>query len=216
MNSILIADDHILFREGLRSLIGHWTDFVVAGEASNGAEAVEMAHELLPEIVLMDVTMPVMNGIEATRRIARELPSTHIVMLTVAEEPDYLFQALKNGARGYVLKDTPSRRLRDLLRGVLRGETPLSGAVATLMLENFRREESEPAASPEVEPLTEREQQVLEWVVEGLTNAEIATQLYLSENTVKKYLRNILQKLHLNSRVEAAVYAVREGIVEER
>jgi len=215
MNSILIADDHILFREGLRSLVGHWDDFVVVGEACNGAQAVEMARELLPDVVLMDITMPVLDGIEATRRIARELPTTHIVMLTVAEEPDFLFQALKNGAHGYVLKDTPSRRLHDLLRGVLRGETPLSGTMATMMLENFRRDESQPSETLEIEPLTERERQVLELVVEGLTNAEIATQLYLSENTVKKYLRNILQKFHLNSRVEAAVYAVRAGIVEE-
>lgn len=215
MNSILIADDHILFREGLRSLIGHWDDFVVVGEAGNGAEAVALARELLPDIVLMDITMPVMDGIEAARRVAREVPATRIVMLTVAEEPEYLFQALKHGAHGYVLKDTPSRRLHDLLRGVLRGESPLSGIIATMMLENFKEGSSDYEAKSETEPLTEREQQVLELVVQGLTNAEIAGRLFLSENTVKKYLRNILQKFHLNSRVEAAVYAVREGIVQE-
>ncbi|MFW5943421.1 MAG: response regulator [Chloroflexota bacterium] len=215
MNKILIADDHILFREGLRSLINRWQDFEVVGEASNGVEAVKLAHELLPDIVLMDITMPEQSGIEAAGQIARQLPATRIVMLTVAEEPDFLFRALKNGAHGYVLKDIPSRRLRDLLRGVLRGETPLSGTMATMMLDNFKGSESEQSTTVATEPLTEREQQVLELVVEGLTNAEIAEQLFLSENTVKKYLSNVLQKFHLNSRVEAAVYAVREGIVEE-
>jgi DNA-binding NarL/FixJ family response regulator len=215
MNSILLADDHVLFREGLRSLIGHWQDFTVVGEAGNGAEAVALARELLPDIILMDITMPVQNGIEAARQIARELPATRIVMLTVAEEPEYLFQALKNGAHGYVLKDTPSRRLHDLLRGVLRGESPLSGIVATLMLDNFKKNEESRTARAATEPLAEREQQVLELVVQGLTNAEIALRLFLSENTVKKYLRNILQKFHLNSRVEAAVFAVREGMVEQ-
>lgn len=215
MNTILIADDHILFREGLRSLIRHWEDFEVAGEAANGLQAVQLARELLPDIILMDITMPLQNGIEATRQIARELPTTRIVMLTVSEEPDSLFQALKNGAHGYVLKDTPSRRLHDLLRGVLRGETPLSGTMATMMLDNFKGGEGPQDTAPGAEPLTEREQQILECVVEGLTNAETAARLYLSENTVKKYLSNILQKLHLNSRVEAAVYAVREGIVDE-
>jgi len=214
MNSILIVDDHILFREGLRSLIRHWEDFEVVGEAANGVEAVERAHELLPDIVLMDITMPVQGGIEAAQRIARELPAIRIVMLTVAEEPDFLFQALKNGAHGYVLKDTPSRRLHALLRGVLRGEAPFSGIMATMMLENFKCNEGNREAILETEPLTEREQHVLELVVEGLTNAEIASRLFLSENTVKKYLSNILQKFHLNSRVEAAVYAVREGIVK--
>ena len=215
MNTILIADDHILFREGLCSLIRHWDDFEVVGEAGDGAQAVQLARELFPDIVLMDITMPVQNGIDAARQLARELPATRIVMLTVSEEPDSLFQALKNGAHGYVLKDTPARRLHDLLRGVLRGESPLSGPMATMMLQNFKNKESQQEVCFAAEPLTERERQVLEGVVQGLTNAEIASRLYLSENTVKKYLSNILQKFHLNNRVEAAVYAVREGIVEK-
>lgn len=215
MNTILIADDHNLFREGLRSLINRWQEFEVVGEASNGIEAVKLARELLPDIVLMDITMPQLSGIEAAGQITRQLPATRIVMLTVAEEPGFLFQALKNGAHGYVLKDIPSRRLHDLLRGVMRGESPLSGPMATMMLDNFKSGEGEQSATITTEPLTEREQQVLELVVEGMTNAEIADRLCLSENTVKKYLSNVLHKFHLSSRVEAAVYAVREGIVTE-
>jgi two-component system nitrate/nitrite response regulator NarL len=214
MNSILIADDHVLFREGMQAIIRHWDDFEVCGEASNGAQAIEMAHKLLPDILLMDIHMPVMDGIEATRRLARELPSVRIVMLTMSEEGEDLFNAIKYGAQGYVLKDTPSKRLHDELRRMLIGESPLSGLMATKVLEEFNRF-SGPHQTPAEyrEPLTEREQQVLELLVEGLPNSEIAERICLSENTVKKHLRNILEKLHLNNRVEAAVYAVKEGLV---
>jgi DNA-binding NarL/FixJ family response regulator len=215
MSSILIADDHVLFREGLHGLIGHWEDFEVCGEASNGSEALKMARELLPDIILMDINMPVMDGIEATRRISRELPSIKIVMLTMSAEEDNLFNAIKSGAQGYVLKDTPSKRLHDELRGMLRGEAPLSGLMATKVLEEFNRSTGKSqTTSAFCDPLTEREQQVLELMVTGLSNGEIAEKIYLSENTVKKHIRNILDKLHLNNRVEVAVYAVRRGIVD--
>lgn len=214
MNTILIADDHILFREGLRSLIRHWEDFEVVGEAANGIEALALAHKLMPDIVLMDITMPGMGGIEATRQMVRELPATNVVILTVSEDEDDLFEALKYGARGYVLKNIPSRRLHDYLRGVLSGESPLSGIMAAKILEDFHRPRQETEVAVDEEPLTEREQAVLELVVEGHTNVEIAERLYLSEHTVKKYLGNVLQKLHLNNRVEAAVYAVRKGLVD--
>ena len=215
-NTLLIVDDHILFREGLRNIINHWDDFEVIGEARNGQEALSLARQHLPDIVLMDIAMPVMDGLQATQQIARELPATKVVMLTMSEDEDDLFQALKWGARGYVLKDTPSSGLHKKLQGVLRGEAALSGMMATKILNEF----SKPGASfgtPEAagtEPLTDREQQVLELVVQGLTNPEIADKLYLSENTIKKYLHNILEKLHLNNRVEAAIYAVREGLVK--
>lgn len=215
MNSILIVDDHILFREGIRGIIGHWDDFEVCGEASNGAEAIKMAHEMLPDIILMDIHMPVMDGLEATRRISGELPSTRIVILTISEDEEDLFKAIQYGAQGYVLKDTPSKRLHDELRKLLQGETPLSGLMATKVLEEFNRATGQHHPSCEqCEPLTEREQQVLELVVNGMSNVEIAEQIFLSENTVKKHLRNILEKLHLNNRVEAAVYAVRRGLVD--
>lgn len=215
MNSILVVDDHILFREGLLSIIKHWEDFQVVGEAVNGKDALEKAHELLPDIILMDINMPGISGIEATRRITRELPSIRVVILTMSDEEDDLFNAIKCGAQGYVLKNTPSKRLHDELRGAMRGETPISGVMATKVLEEFNRLKAGPrSANVYNEPLSEREIQVLELIVQGLSNAEIAEKTFLSENTVKKHLRNILDKLHLNNRVEAAVYAIREGLVD--
>ncbi len=215
MVTILIADDHILFREGLHSIIGRWEDFEICGEASNGVEALKMAREMRPDIVLMDINMPVMDGIEATRYISHELPSIRVVMLTMSDEEEKLFKAIKSGAQGYVLKDTPSKRLHDELRKLSNGETPLSGLMATKLLEEFSRSSDQSKhASEEHAPLTEREKQVLELIVQGLSNTEIAEKIFLSENTVKKYLRDILEKLHLNNRVEAAVYAVRRGLVE--
>lgn len=213
--SILIVDDHVLFREGLHNIISRWDDFEVVGEARNGLEAVEMARNLLPDIVLMDISMPVMDGLQATRLIARELPSTQVVILTMSEEEENLFRAIQYGARGYVLKDTPSAGLRKKLDGVMRGEAALSGSMATKILNEFSKPRPRLAnlENDNLERLSEREQQVLELVVQGLSNPEIAEKLYLSENTIKKYLHNILEKLHLNNRVEAAIYAVKEGLV---
>jgi len=215
-NTILVVDDHLLFREGLCNIIGRWDDFEVVGEAQNGAEAIQKTRDLLPDIILMDITMPVMNGIQATRQISRVYPATKIVILTVSEEEDNLMEAIKSGAKGYVLKDTPSRRLHDQLRSVLRGEAALSGVMAEKILQEFNRPRdftvTEEAIT--VEALTDREQEVLQLVVKGLTNSEIGERLTISENTVKKYLHNILEKLNLNNRVEAAIYAVKEGLVK--
>ena len=215
-NTLLIVDDHNLFREGLCNIINHWEDFEVVGEARNGQEALILACQHLPDIILMDITMPVMGGLQATQQIARELPATKVVMLTMSEDEDDLFQALKWGARGYVLKDIPSNGLHKKLQGVLRGEAALSGMMATKILNEFSKSNASlgTLVSAGTEPLTDREQQVLELVVEGLTNPQIADRLYLSENTIKKYLHNILEKLHLNNRVEAAIFAVREGLVK--
>lgn len=215
MNSILIVDDHVLFREGLQDIVGRWEDFEVCGEAGNGQEALKMARELLPDIILMDIHMPGMDGIEATRRISCELPSIRIVILTVSEEEEDLFKAIKCGAQGYVLKNTPSKRLHDYLRSMLKGETPLSGLMATKILEVFIHSAGQsPTSSEYRERLTKREQQVLEMIVQGLSNVEIAEKIYLSENTIKKYVHHILEKLHLNNRLEAAVYAIRQGLVD--
>ena len=217
MNTVLIVDDHALFREGLRNIIGRLEDFSVVGEAKYGQEAILSAQELMPDIILMDISMPVMDGIAATRRIVREMPAIRVVILTMSEEAEDLFEAIKVGARGYVLKDTPSHRLHDKLSGVLQGEAPLSGLMAAKILNEFNKLNETPEARLEAsrDPLTAREKQVLELVVQGLSNPEISAQLYLSQNTVKKYLHNVLEKLHLNNRVEAALYAVREGLVDE-
>jgi DNA-binding NarL/FixJ family response regulator len=217
MNSVLLVDDHLLFREGLRGIIKHWNDFEVIGEASNGYEALETTRKLMPDLVLMDINMPEMDGLEATRRIVREFPSTHVVMLTVSEEQEDLFEAIKVGAQGYVLKDMPSRRLHDLLRGIMRGESALSGIVASKILAEFSEmvNPKVSSGSADLDLLSERETEVLGLLAEGLSNREIAERLVLSENTIKKHVRNILAKLHVNNRVQAAVYAKGEGILRK-
>ena len=220
MITILIADDHLLFREGIHRLIDDWTDFEVVGEARNGQEALEMCQKFLPDIVLMDVHMPEMNGVEATAHIRNKLPGTRIVMLTVSENENDLFEAIKNGAQGYILKDVPSKRLHDLLRGVIKDEAPLSGAIAAKMLSEFNRwgqASNNPTRTfpdERTEPLSERETEILRLITAGLSNTEIAEKLVVSEQTVKKHLHNILGKLQLNNRVQAAVYAVRKGLVK--
>jgi DNA-binding NarL/FixJ family response regulator len=215
MKKILIVDDHVLFREGMRKIICQWNDYEVVGEAANGLEAINLSRELIPDIILMDIAMPVMDGIQATRQITSEFPSICVVVLTTSEEEEDLLNAIRYGAQGYILKDTPSKRLHDELRRMAQGETPLSGLMATKVLKEFGRFNSPAQAPGEYrEPLTEREHQILELLVEGLSNIEIAERAYLSENTVKKHVRNILEKFHSNNRVEAAVYAVREGLVD--
>lgn len=215
-NTLLIVDDHVLFREGLRTIISRWDDFEVVGEACNGQEAIELARDLLPDIILMDIAMPVLDGLRATRQICRELPASRVVMLTMSEDEENLFEAIQNGARGYVLKVIPSAGLHKKLSAVVRGEAALSGVMATKILNEFGKLKAglDVPETACLETLTEREQQVLEGVVQGLSNPEIAEQLHLSENTVKKYLHNILEKLHLNNRVEAAIYAIKEGLVK--
>jgi DNA-binding NarL/FixJ family response regulator len=212
MNTLMIVDDHILFREGMRNIIRQWDDFKLVGEAANGEEAVALARQLRPDIILMDIFMPGMDGIEATRQIAREMPETHIVMLTTSENEEDLKNACRSGAHGYVLKDTPAKKLHDELCGLMAGEAPLSGLMATKMMQEFCRS-CEQAEPERIEPLTEREQQVLKLLVAGYSNSEIAERVFLSENTVKKHLRSIQEKFHAANRVEAAVYAVRAGLV---
>jgi len=215
VKTVLIVDDHVMFREGMRNIIHHWDDYEVVGEASNGLEACSLSRDLQPDVILMDISMPVMDGIQATKEISSELPSTHIVMLTTSEIESDLINAIRNGAHGYVLKDMPSKRLHDELRRMLRGEAPLSGLMAGKMLNGLGRANnpSQAASEPRV-PLTEREQQVLEGIVEGLSNREIADRIFLSENTVKKHIKNIMWKLGLKNRVECAVYAIRNKLVE--
>lgn len=216
MYTLLLVDDHVLFREGLHSIIERWDDFTVVGEASSGEEAVSKARELLPDLILMDVSMPGIGGLEATNRILQEILTTRVVMVTVSENEDDLFAALKHGAQGYILKNTPSRRLHSLLQGVMEGEAPISGLMAAKMLTEFNDQKPRTMqANIGIKQLTDREIELLHLVAEGLTNQEIAKRLYISENTIKKYLRNILAKLHLNNRVQAAVFAVQEGLLAD-
>lgn len=201
---VLLADDHPLFREGLAGIINSQTDMKVVGEANDGLEACIKAQELKPDLILMDVQMPGMNGLEATRKIKQTLPNTVVVMLTVRDDDDKLFEALKNGAQGYLLKDIRSQILLDMLRGALRGEAALSPRLAGRVLNEFRRLKGGSIRQETEEELTEREHEVLSQISQGASDKEIAQALNISLNTVKTHVRNILAKLHVNSRREAA------------
>jgi DNA-binding NarL/FixJ family response regulator len=205
---VVLADDHPLFRDGVASLLGAWGHEVV-GMAGDGEEAVTLVERLRPDLVLMDVAMPGMTGLEATRRLVVSRPDTAIVMLTASEDEDDLFAAMKAGARGYLLKNLEANQLRAMIEAVERGEAAISPATAARIIAEFAR----PASAPSPDRLTERETSVLRLVVAGQRNKEIAAQLGISENTVKFHLRNILEKLHAESRTEVAARAVREGLV---
>jgi two-component system NarL family response regulator len=209
---VLIVDDHHLFRDGLGALIARWDDFELVGSAADGAEGVELARRLGPELVLMDVRMPGMDGVDATARIHEHRPSTRIVMLTTSSLGEDVFNALRNGAHGYVVKDEPAERLHAYLQAVMRGEVALSSAIAGRVLAQLSAVNSKSPAPVTV--LTSREREVLRQLVDGLTNDEIAMSLNVSEATVKKHLGRVMTKLHLDNRVQLAVYSVREGLVD--
>lgn len=205
---VLLADDHALFRDGLASLLGAW-EMEVVGQASDGLEAVAQTRRLKPDLVLMDVHMPRVNGLEATRIIKAELPETTVVILTVSDDEDDLFEAVKSGAQGYILKNIPGDEFGRLLSNLAQGEPAMSRGLAKRVLEEFARYSSEPQGrgAQEDEPLTGRERQVLEEVVSGRTNKEIGAALFISEETVKFHLKNIMQKLHLRNRAEVVAWA---------
>jgi DNA-binding NarL/FixJ family response regulator len=209
---ILLADDHPLFRDGITSLVEAWGHEVV-GNASDGPAAVIQADELAPDLILMDVAMPGGGGLEATRRIAATHPEIPIVMLTASEGEDDLFAAIKAGARGYLLKNLEARELRAMLEAVERGEAAVTPATAARILAELARPAA-PAGPVRPDRLTDRERDVLRLVVAGHRNKEIAALLGISENTAKFHLRNILEKLHAESRAEVAARAVREHLVD--
>lgn len=212
---VLLADDHALFREGLAGILNAQPDFEVVGEASDGLEALVKAQALVPDLILMDIGMPGCDGLEATRRIKKELPAVTIVILTVRDEEEKLFEAIKYGAQGYLLKSIRSQTMLEMLRGAMRGEAAITPVLAGRMLEEFRRLSQQAPWNSEAEPVTlsYREQEVLSRVAEGATDREIAAQLSLSLHTVKSHMRNILAKLHVSSRHAAARYARDKGLV---
>jgi DNA-binding NarL/FixJ family response regulator len=205
--SVLLADDHDLFCEGLTALLRLRPELEVVGRASDGAQAIVMARALLPDVILMDVRMPGVGGLEATRRIKTELPVIRILMLTMSEDDADLFAAIKSGAQGYVLKNTTASELCRYIEGVMAGEAAISGVMAAKMLAELARPSEVAAGSSAEEVLSEREQEVLHCVAGGLSNRDIAERLVISESTVKKHLRNILAKLHVQNRVQAALLA---------
>ena len=211
---MLLVDDQLLFRKGLRALLEEEKDFEVVGEASDGREAIDLARTTRPDAILMDINMPICNGVEATRIIKAEQPDVKIVALTVSDDDQDLFEAIKAGAQGYLLKDLRPDELFEMLRAVMRGETPISPAIAGKLLNEFRRRPWHEPSETAGWDLTARELEVLQLVAEGLGNAEIGGRLFIVEGTVKNHLHNILEKLHLENRVQAAAYAIREGLVE--
>jgi DNA-binding NarL/FixJ family response regulator len=207
----LLVDDHTLFRKGVASLL-QTPGFAVVGEAADGAEAIRQASSLRPDLVLMDLHMPGTDGLHATREITRILPETRVVILTVSEDDRDVFDAIKSGAHGYLLKTVAPAELRELLTGVFRGEAPVSRATAAKILKQFRgREHAVPDTAP-TDALTPREHDVLDLLATGLTNKEIGVRLDIAENTVKNHLKNILAKLHLHNRVQAATLATERGV----
>ncbi len=213
---VLVADDHALFRRGLEMVVAAEPDIDVVGEAEDGAAALTMAVERDPDVVLMDVRMPHRSGIDAAAAITEAVPSTKVVMLTISDEEGDLYDAIKAGASGYLLKEIPIDEVAAAIRAVHSGQSLISPPMASKLLREFaalaRQEQSRPQLP--VPKLTDRELQVLRFVARGLANRDIATELYISENTVKNHVRNILEKLHLHSRMEAVVFAVRENLIE--
>jgi DNA-binding NarL/FixJ family response regulator len=210
---ILLADDHTLFRRGVAGALADHADIEIVGEATDGLQAIAKTRELIPDVVLMDISMPGMNGLEATRQIKAELPEVKIVILTIAEEDQNLFEAIKSGAQGYLLKDVEPQHLVEMVRGVFRGEAPISRVAAAKILTEFSRQAREADAGDRSKTgLTPREREVLGLVAGGATNKEIAAALDISPSTAKNHLQNILTKLHLENRVQAAAFAFREGL----
>jgi len=211
---ILIADDHTLFRDSLRSLLESH-DIDVVGEAKDGQEAVDLVWKCKPDVVLMDLMMPEMDGLEATKRIAAELPDIKVIILTASDDDNDLFEAIKSGAKGYLLKDLESEQFFSLLEGVGRGEPALTPAVARKLLDEFARPKKPSKEEYDPDALTDREREVLELMVQGTTsNRKLAKHLGVSENTVKFHVRNILDKLHLHNRAQVVAYALRTRLVD--
>lgn len=208
--SILIVDDHEVVRKGIRAYLETLPKFNVVGEAASGEEAIKMTGELIPDVVLMDLVMPGMDGIETTREVKKISPRTQIVVLTSYHEDEQIFPALKAGAISYVLKDMKMDKLADAITSAIHGEVTLHPLVATRVLRNLRGESQDESFYAE---LTDRELEVLKFIANGLSNSQIADQLVISTNTVKGHVSNILSKLHLADRTQVAVYAWQKGIV---
>ncbi|MDQ4005891.1 MAG: response regulator transcription factor [Actinomycetota bacterium] len=213
---VIIADDHALFRRGLEMVLEKETDIEVVGEAHDAQQAVDRAEELMPDVVLMDVRMPGGSGLEATQRIKQGMPHVKVLVLTNSDEEADLYEAIKAGASGYLLKEISSEEVADAIRSVVQGHSRISPAMASKLLNEFqamskRSDDRQPLAPPR---LTDRELQVLRLVAKGLGNRDIAQALFISENTVKNHIRNILEKLQLHSRMEAVIYAVKEKLLD--
>ena len=215
MTDLLIADDQALVRVGLRKILDSEPDINVVGEAGDGHDAVTAARQLQPDVILMDIRMPVLDGIEATRRIVGDRPETRVLILTTFGLDTYVYEALRAGASGFMLKDAPPEEITAAVRIVARGEALLAPAITRTVIEEFARAPaaSTPAPPPAVTELTPREREVLDLLARGLSNPEICQQLVISEATAKTHVARILQKLDLRDRVQAVIYAYEAGLV---
>lgn len=210
---ILLADDHTVVRDGLRVLLERQPGFEISGEASDGLEAVRLAEETHPDVVLMDIAMPLLNGIEATRRIAANLPHTAVVILSMHYDESYIIRSLKAGARGYVVKDSPKTDLINGIRAVHEGRSFLSPKISRILQDDHLRQLQSKGLDDTYDLLTDREREILQLVAEGRTNKEIANLLSISPYTIDTHRTHILQKLNLHSAPELILYAVRKGII---
>ena len=213
---VLLVDDQVLFREGLETLLSVHKDIQVVGNAGNGQEAVEIAIQIRPDVVLMDVRMPVLDGVRATSLLKESLPQCRVIVLTTFDDDEYIFDALRSGAVGYLLKDVDSTQLVEAIRAVARGESILEPTVAAKVIAEFSRVSSMiPSVQMEqlVEPLSERELEILVLIARGASNKEIANQLYITEGTVKNHITHILSKLGVRDRTQAAIKAKELGLL---
>ena len=211
---VLICDDHALFRRGLIMVLESEDGIEVVAEAEDGEEAIRKAEDAAPDVVLMDVRMPRMSGIEATRAISEAVPTAKILMLTVSDDEEDLYEAVKAGATGYLLKEISIEEVANAIRAVVTGQSLISPSMASKLLSEFNNLAKQAQQKVIAPKLTDRELQVLKLVAQGMSNREAAETLFISENTVKNHVRNILEKLHLHSRMEAVVYAVREKLLD--
>jgi len=213
--TILLVDDQPLFREGLRTLLSVRPDLKVVGEAGDGEEAIKLCRLLKPAVVLMDLQMPVLDGVEATRRLHHEQPDSRVIVLTTFDDDEMVFDGLRAGALGYLLKDAPSEKLAEAIRAAARGESFLQPSIAAKVVAEFARltTKRSPPAQALIEPLSDREQEILALIATGATNREIGNQLFLAEGTVKNHVTNVLGKLGVRDRTQAALKAREMGFI---
>jgi len=211
--TILLVDDQPLFREGLNTLLSVQPDFKVVGEAGNGIEALRLVRSLRPAVVLMDLQMPHLDGVETTRRLQEERLDCAIIVLTTFDDDEMVFDGLRAGAIGYLLKDAPSEKLGEAIRSASRGESFLQPSVAAKVVAEFARLKRKPIISPLIEPLSDREKEILRLITKGFSNREIADTLFLAEGTVKNHVTNILGKLGVRDRTQAALKATEDHLL---
>ena len=213
--TILLVDDQPLFREGLRTLLSVRPDLKVVGEAGDGEEAIKLCRTLKPAVVLMDLQMPVLDGVEATRRLHHEQPDSRVIVLTTFDDDEMVFDGLRAGALGYLLKDAPSEKLAEAIRAAARGESFLQPSIAAKVVAEFARltTKRSPPAQALIEPLSDREREILALIATGATNREIGNQLFLAEGTVKNHVTNVLGKLGVRDRTQAALKAREMGLI---